>query len=147
VGAYKRASQLRRETLANPRACRYSLYNGNRKFPFSVNSEFVIPGNFLDHPVPSVPKFPNAPMDTNPWGWYPDVSTLRKGVGTKDVGAFGVEVGGFMQLDGEVVAKVFPDFEVPEAGTATGYCPVFTGSIHAQSNLLLMSLQTPVRGI
>jgi hypothetical protein len=45
-----------------------------------------------------------------------------------------------MQVNGEVIAKVFPEFELSEAGTATGYCPVFTGSIHAQSNLLLMSL-------
>jgi hypothetical protein len=47
-------------------------------------------------------------------------------VGTKDIGALRIEVDGFMQMNRKVITEVFPEFEVPEPWTSTGYRPVFT---------------------
>jgi hypothetical protein len=56
-----------------------------------VSKVFVIPGNLFSNPVPSVAKFPKAPRDTNPWGWYPVVSTLLVTENnTKDICSLGI---------------------------------------------------------
>ena len=63
--------------------------------------------------------------------------TVSRSMDTKNICSFRVQICGFMQVDREVIAKVFPNFQSSEPLTSFK-CTVFTGSIHRKTNLLLL---------
>lgn len=65
--------------------------------------------------------------------------TVSRRLDTKNICSLGVEISGFMQADGEVIAIVFPDFQSSESWTSFERT-IFTGGIQSKTDLLSLNV-------